>query len=465
MATRLNILASCRVTQSDQLEIRTSSFHDVAGQQTLRRDARNVRTTYGYDAVSRLTSTKYTDGSRVTMAYDLTGNRTKLHDSTGRYSFTYDSLDRVSASRNPLSKSLTYSYDAVGNRRSLDAPDSGRFSYVYDAAEQLSAVRNPFSERTTFSYDNAGRRTVEHHSNGTRASIIYDAANNVTQFHNRTSAGAAIATFDYKVDKVGNRTGMLEASGDRVTWTYDNGDQLKSERRSGASSYANTFSYDAVGNRTLKNAGATRTTFSYDVADQLIYSQAAAGRTTYVYDNAGNQQIERPPTGNRTTTVWDNENRPTLYRLPDTSRVTMSYNGDNRRVSKQSAAETVKFVWDTATDAYLAEYNAANALQGIYTQEPVQFGRAHSQRRSTTSNWYHTDALGSVRALSNISQVTSDSYLYDAWGNPVTSTGTTVNPFRWVGNVGYYFDTAILIAARLTGELEIKITAFQQGGR
>lgn len=348
---------------------------------------------------------------------------------------------RQTKSGNPLSKSLTYSYDSVGNRRSLDAPDSGRFSYVYDAAEQLSSVLNPFSELTTFSYDIAGRRTVQRYSNGTRASIIYDTANNVTQFHNRTSTGTAITTNDYKYDNVGNRTGMLEASGDRLTWSYDNGDQLKSERRSGASGYANTFTYDGVGNRTLKNAGATRTTFSYDIADQLVYSQAVAGRTSYVYDNAGNQQIERPPTGSRTTTVWDNENRPTLYRLPDTTLVTMSYNGNDRRVTKQSATETVKFVWDPVADAYLAEFNGSNVLQATYSQEPVQFGRALTQRRSTTSSWYHTDSQGSTQALSNSSQVTSDTYLYDAWGNPITSTGTTVNPFRWVGNVGYYFDS------------------------
>ena len=348
---------------------------------------------------------------------------------------------RQTKSGNPLSKSLTYSYDAVDNRRSLDAPDSGRFSYVYDAADQLSSVLNPFSGLTTFSYDIAGRRTVQRYSNGTRASIIYDTANNVTQFHNRTSTGTAITTNDYKYDNVGNRTGMLEASGDRLTWTYDNGDQLKSERRSGASGYANTFTYDGVGNRTLKDAGATRTTFSYDVADQLVYSQAVAGRTSYVYDNAGNQQIERPPSGSRTTTVWDNENRPTLYRLPDTTLVTMSYNGNNRRVTKQTATETVKFVWDPVADAYLAEFNSSNVLKATYSQEPVQFGRALSQRRSTTSSWYHTDALGSTQALSNSSQVTSDTYLYDAWGNPITSTGTTINPFRWVGNVGYYFDS------------------------
>ena len=394
-----------------------------------------------FDSVSRQTSTKYPDGTRVTLAYDLNSNRTKLHDSSGRYSFVYDVLDRVSSSRNPLSKSLTYSYDAVGNRRSLAAPDSGRFSYVYDAADQLSALQNPFSERTTFSYDNAGRRTVQRSSNGTRASIIYDDANHVTQFHNRTSTGTALATFDYKYDNVGNRTGMLEASGDRLTWTYDNGDQLKSERRSGASSYTNTFTYDAVGNRNLKNDGTTRTTFSYDVADQLVYSQTPAGRTTNVYDSAGNQQIERPPARSRTTTVWYNENRPVLCRLPDTTRVTMSYNAGNRRVSKESSTETVKFVWDTSTDAYLAEFDGANTLQATYTQEPVQFGRAISQPRSSPSNWYHTDALGSIRALSNSSQVTSDTYLYDAWGNPLSSTGTTVNPFRWVGNVGYYFDS------------------------
>ena len=127
--------------------------------------------------------------------------------------------------------------------------------------------------------------------------------------------------------------------------------------------------------------------------------------------------------------------------LADTTRVTMSYNADTRRVSKESAAETVKFVWDNVTDAYLAEFDGANALQATYTQEPVKFGRAISQRRSTTSNWYHTDALRSIRALSDNSQATSDTYLYDAWGNPLSSTGTTVNPFRWVGNVGYYFDT------------------------
>lgn len=199
---------------------------------------------------------------------------------------------------------------------------------------------------------------------------------------------------------------------------------------------------DSAGNRTVKNADTVRTTSLYDAANQLRYNQAAAGRTTFAYDSAGNQQLEQPPAGSRTTTTWDYENQPILYRLPDASRVTMSYNSDSRRVIKESASETVKFVWDPVADAYLSELDVSNTTQVVYTQEPQQFGRVISQRRSSTSNWYHTDSLGSTRALTNVSQVVSDTYLCDAWGNPISSTGTTVNPFRWVGNVGYYFDTA-----------------------
>ncbi len=73
------------------------------------------------------------------------------------------------------------------------------------------------------------------------------------------------STFDYKYDNVGNRLGVLEASGARVTWVYDNSDRLIAERRTGANSYANTFTYDASGNRTVKNADNVRTTFNYDV--------------------------------------------------------------------------------------------------------------------------------------------------------------------------------------------------------
>ena len=208
---------------------------------------------------------------------------------------------------------------------------------------------------------------------------------------NLTSGGAAIAGFTYRYDSVGNPTSMAEASGDRVTWSYDAASRLLSERRSGASGYANTFTYDSVGNRTLKNANTVRTTFNYDVANQLNYSLATAGRTTILFDSAGNQRIEQPPTGSRTTTTWNYENQPTQYQLPDTSRVTLLYNADNRRVLKVVGSDTSKFIWDPVADAYQSELDAVNATQVVYTSPANQFGQLISQRRSSTSRWYHPD--------------------------------------------------------------------------
>jgi RHS repeat-associated protein len=57
-----------------------------------------------------------------------------------------------------------------------------------------------------------------------------------------------------------------------------------------------------------------------------------------------------------------------------------------------------------------------------------------------STSYYHYDALGSTRQLSNSDQVVTDSYVYDAYGNERSATGSTVNPFHYVGELGYYID-------------------------
>jgi RHS repeat-associated protein len=56
------------------------------------------------------------------------------------------------------------------------------------------------------------------------------------------------------------------------------------------------------------------------------------------------------------------------------------------------------------------------------------------------ARYYHFDALGSTRTLTDQSAGTSDTYIHDAWGNEVAATGTTRNPFQWLGQLGYYCD-------------------------
>ena len=163
-----------------------------------------------------------------------------------------------------------------------------------------------------------------------------DAGDNLTALYNMKSDSTVISSFDYAVDKVGKRTSVVEANGDRVTWSYDHSYQLTREQRSGANSYDDEYKYDSVGNRKEKTADGARTTTVYDAANQISYSEGSIGKTTYAFDADGNQQIVEEPNGDRTTTIWDYENQSTLYQLPSGALVTMSYNADNRRVRKES---------------------------------------------------------------------------------------------------------------------------------
>jgi RHS repeat-associated protein len=102
-----------------------------------------------------------------------------------------------------------------------------------------------------------------------------------------------------------------------------------------------------------------------------------------------------------------------------------------------------RFVWDRTTDAYLMEKDGAGNTTAVYTQQPVPYGRLISQRRGGVTSYHHYDALGSTRALTNAAQTVTDTNLYDAWGVNVASTGSTANPFKWLGAVGYYFDAVL----------------------
>ncbi len=48
---------------------------------------------------------------------------------------------------------------------------------------------------------------------------------------------------------------------------------------------------------------------------------------------------------------------------------------------------------------------------------------------------YQTDALGSVRMLTGGGQNATDTYAYDAWGNPVSQSGSLANPLTYTGAI------------------------------
>ena len=105
-----------------------------------------------------------------------------------------------------------------------------------------------------------------------------------------------------------------------------------------------------------------------------------------------------------------------------------------------------RFIYDPVTEAYLMEQDGDGNTTAVYLQEPVKYGDILAQHRIDPatgvgkSYYYHPDALGSTRELTDSNGDVVATYNYDAFGNTIASTGTVENPFRFTGNVGYYWD-------------------------
>lgn len=95
----------------------------------------------------------------------------------------------------------------------------------------------------------------------------------------------------------GNPTSVVEADGNRVTWTYDSIYQLKRETHTGTGACTLTHNYDPVGNRTAQADGPYITTSTYDAANQLSTSVPGTYTKTYRYDMVGNLEVEHVPPG------------------------------------------------------------------------------------------------------------------------------------------------------------------------
>ena len=78
--------------------------------------------------------------------------------------------------------------------------------------------------------------------------------------------------------------------------------------------------------------------------------------------------------------------------------------------------------------------------QVVYTLRPEGYGSLVSQFRSGAAQFFLFDGLGSTDRLTDISGLVTDSYLYKAFGLIQASSGSSVNPFRFVGQLGYYYN-------------------------
>ena len=99
----------------------------------------------------------------------------------------------------------------------------------------------------------------------------------------------------------------------------------------------------------------------------------------------------------------------------------------------------IEYVWDELSDNVIEEYEDG-VLSASYDHEPGLYGILLSQNRSGVTSYYHYDGRGDTVALTDDAGNVTDTKEYDAWGNVIASTGSTVTQFQFAGRSGANYD-------------------------
>ena len=427
--------------------------YDAAGNLLRRKDFQGQETTYGYDALDRLVHRAYPDGSGVTFTYTPTGQRASATDARGTTLYAYDARNRLTRLTYPDGRELRYAHDATGNRTELTA-DLGQgiaytTKYSYDALNRLQAVTDPQGRSYPHRYDANGNRAALGYPNGLETRYQYDALNRLSLLATSNATGETVQSYAYTVGPTGNRQAIHEHDGTARSYGYDTLYRLIDEQVQGGTnpSYRNAFTYDSIGNRQTQQRtdaeGVTQAiTYTYDSRDRLQTEDA----TRYGWDENGNLTSRAGPDG--ALYRWDYENRLIGVDRPDGTRVDHVYDADGVRVRTTVTApdgtqQVTSFLVDTSgvLSHVVAETDATGNLQALYIRG---IDLLASLRPGTGQRYYHTDGLGSVRALSHSAGAVTDRYAFEAFGTLASHEGTDEQAYAFAGepldpNSGFYY--------------------------
>lgn len=358
-------------------------------------------------------------------------------------SYSYNNRDRLLSKATPEG-ALSYTYDATSNALTLRSSNTNGASvdYSYDALNQLSTATGnasgarPATGTTTYSYDAGGNLSGYVYPNAVETTYQYNTLNRLTSM-SLSKTTTNLASFTYTLGAAGNRTSVTELTGRKADYTYDDLYRLKSETITSdpvtANNGAINYTYDAVGNRLNRTStipAIPTTTSAFNPNDQL---------GSDAYDSNGNTT-----TSAGKTYVYDFENR---IKSVNSGQIVFVYDGDGNRVAKTVGGVTTRFLVDANSPTGYAQ--VVEEIVGSNVQRVYEHGHSLiSQTQLISSNWttcfYGYDSHGSVRALTDTTGAMIDTYTYDAFGNLIASTGTTLNKYLYAGeqfdsDLGLYY--------------------------
>ena len=405
--------------------------YDKSGNVLTSTDYAGSLTSYTYDSLDRVSSKTTPDGT-VSFAYTTDGKISTVTDNSGVTSFTYDNMDGLTRVDYPDGNYVSYSYDNACRLTKVTTP-FGSTSYEYDLLDRLTRVVDRNGYATVYEYDANGNRTVVHYANGFTTTYEYDLLNRLVCEKTVDNRDNVVVQYIYTLGAAGERKSVTELNRS-VEYTYDSLYRLTSETiTEGEKTTVYTYAYDNVSNRILKTVNGEETVYTYNALNQLVYDS----NTSYEYDLNGN--LVRV-IGSAQSALYEYNSENKLIKASVQNGVlvieeTYTYDYSGNRTSKTThrsdgVTEYVKYLNDNSSlTNVLAEIDENGTAKCVYTIGADLV----SQERDGKVSVYLYDGHGSVVGLANESGVVTDTYAYDAFGNLISSTGSTENHYRYCG--------------------------------
>lgn len=371
-------------------------------------------TTYGYDSDGELTTVTAPKGN-------LSGANAAVYTTTNDYNADGQLHSKtVSQTGGGITARTTvYDYDGDGNQISVTDPRTKETDYKYTADDRLTLVTDPDNQQTLTCYDGDGHIAETVPAVGVAANTLTPAScpsSYPAGYGNRLASDATT----YSYDALGDRTVVTtpapagQSGHETTTNAYDKGGRLTSITAPPASN----------------DAGAPNrvSTYGYDSADQLTRvtkasGTSAASTTSYCYDPNGDQTASVAPDGNTSGVVTCSTSSP--YQTTSPYQTGYSYDSLGELVSETRPAtstapsgQTTSYTYDPAGNQLTSQ--DPNTITTTNTYTPLnQLATVTYSASSAHSVNYGYDANGNRTSMSDASG--NSTYSYDPF-NELTSS-------------------------------------------
>lgn len=395
------------------------------------------RFTYNYGANGQVTYVRDNELNRtVWMEYDTSERPTYMHllenatnasIGTPRYVSTtgYDEYGHVASFKEKVNNSANY-----------------ETTYAYNIENQPTQLRfGADNRKLTYTYDPIGRlykRVAVGVANYTTQYAYFgpDPEDTILTTPLVTSITQNGQNFSYAYDNVGNIASETR-NGLTTTYEYDNLGQLTRVNDPHANK-SMVYTYDCGGNMTsyseyayaTDTLGTATQTVSYVYGDTNWKDKVTAiGGKAITYDAIGN-----PLTYDGWTFTWK-AGRILASMVKTGTNAQFTYDHNGMRIRKVVNGVTTSYTLNGKNIVHMTR--GSNDLHFFYDAQD----KPAMARFNGTDYFYVYNLQGDVVAMIDANGTQVVEYHYDAWGAPVTKTGSmaatlgTVNPFRYRGYV------------------------------